>query len=540
LWPSLAIGLASHVVYTITCTGAISTTVTVTHDNPQFIPFWTQTELPCDEYRSLQFRFSPTQPGFLVDHVTFSSDLGTQTRVLTGVALERETPEYYYTALDVGSRAQRMLYDNLRNQIYITDSGLDQVMVFAEPGGALVTRIPVGVDPVGLSIHPNGEKLYVANSGEHTISEIDLNTFAESRITIPTLWPNPTEPYHYEYMPWAIAVVNNMVALLGSDPPGAASGGPLYSFNPTTHAVWPRYDVGETQVSNPVFHVSFDGSAVGVVVAPLSSPTALARYDTPTNSFSNTSYRIERNIAANNNGSRLLTTFYASSGEPELAVYDQDMVLLRHIDLAGYHSISVAFNPANPNIIYTFDAARMMMQEARLDWGRQTHAYTFDHPVGSYGTAHNLVVSPNGEWVYTVLGQNDPLGSPQLMALRLGPPEYNDAEAPVSAMDPLSPTQEHDWWVLSWSGSDNSSGIDHYEIQTSDQRDGPWMTWASVSGTSALVTHATPGSLYCFRLQAVDKAGNIELFPSAAETCTTAGSDPTGLSSVCLPFVMHR
>lgn len=79
-------------------------------------------------------------------------------------------------------------------RVYVTNSGSNDLSVIRESTGEVLAMIPVGHTPWGLAITPDGEKLYVANSGESTVSVI--STASNSVVsTIPVGWA-----------PWGVAV----------------------------------------------------------------------------------------------------------------------------------------------------------------------------------------------------------------------------------------------------------------------------------------------------------------------------------------------
>lgn len=73
--------------------------------------------------------------------------------------------------------------------------------------------------------------------------------------------------------------------------------------------------------------------------------------------------------------------------------------------------------------------------------------------------------------------------------------------------------------LLSWTGNDNASGIDHFELQW-QKNYGAWNTiQPNISNTTShLWFIGDPGSTYGFRIRGVDRAGNVESYPSSAET----------------------
>jgi len=59
---------------------------------------------------------------------------------------------------------------------YTPNAGSNDVSVIDTATDTVVATIPVGVHPNGVSIHPNGTRVYVTNSGDQTVSVIDTAT----------------------------------------------------------------------------------------------------------------------------------------------------------------------------------------------------------------------------------------------------------------------------------------------------------------------------------------------------------------------------
>jgi len=103
-----------------------------------------------------------------------------------------------------------------------------------------------------------------------------------------------------------------------------------------------------------------------------------------------------------------------------------------------------------------------------------------------------------------------------------------DRTPPTSTLQPLSPTQTSTAFLLEWAGSDNISGLDYYDIQY-QRNGGLWQDHTpDPSGVQTQTWFiADAGYSYGFRIRGVDFAGNLESFPSSAETTTTIPSAAT-------------
>jgi len=96
---------------------------------------------------------------------------------------------------------------------------------------------------------------------------------------------------------------------------------------------------------------------------------------------------------------------------------------------------------------------------------------------------------------------------------------YVDIVPPQSQVASL-PSQSGSTFTVSWSGSDAASGIASYDVWVRDG-DSPWQDWqAGLTSTSSTFA-GTPGHTYCFRSRARDQAGNVEIWPSSSDDCTT-------------------
>ena len=87
--------------------------------------------------------------------------------------------------------ASHLAVDPVRPRIYATLTGSNSVAVIDTSTLQLIAVIPVGSNPVGLAVSPDGSTLYVANSGSTTagIGVIDLTTLT----VLPSL-STPAEP----------------------------------------------------------------------------------------------------------------------------------------------------------------------------------------------------------------------------------------------------------------------------------------------------------------------------------------------------------
>jgi YVTN family beta-propeller protein len=76
---------------------------------------------------------------------------------------------------------------SLAQNAYITNSGSNTVSVIAMPTNTVTATIPVGADPFGVAVTPDGSKVYVANGNSDNVSVIG----AQSNTVIATIPVGP-------------------------------------------------------------------------------------------------------------------------------------------------------------------------------------------------------------------------------------------------------------------------------------------------------------------------------------------------------------
>ncbi len=113
------------------------------------------------------------------------------------------------------------------------------------------------------------------------------------------------------------------------------------------------------------------------------------------------------------------------------------------------------------------------------------------------------------------------------------PPIFNtlDAEAPASAVAPLTPAAPDSSFLVTWAGADpnDGSGVQVFTIWVSEDG-GPFGVWlANTTSTSATYV-GEPGRTYAFYSVALDNAGNAEAAPATpdAVTATPGGTATVG------------
>jgi hypothetical protein len=96
-----------------------------------------------------------------------------------------------------------------------------------------------------------------------------------------------------------------------------------------------------------------------------------------------------------------------------------------------------------------------------------------------------------------------------------------DMTAPTSSVDALAEETQTLVFTVTWSGSDATSGIKHYDVQVSSDGGSSWGSWLTGTELTSGDFTGTNGTTYHFRCRAHDNAGNIEAYPTAADAHTT-------------------
>jgi hypothetical protein len=113
-----------------------------------------------------------------------------------------------------------------------------------------------------------------------------------------------------------------------------------------------------------------------------------------------------------------------------------------------------------------------------------------------------------------------------------------DADPPVSSITPLPASETVPVFPVSWSGTDNGSGIGSYTIFVS-QNGGAYTPWLTSTALTSAMYPGTPGSSYAFFSEAQDAAGNSEALKTTADAGTavpTVSAPVASLSAASLNF----
>jgi predicted phage tail protein len=106
-----------------------------------------------------------------------------------------------------------------------------------------------------------------------------------------------------------------------------------------------------------------------------------------------------------------------------------------------------------------------------------------------------------------------------------------DLTNPTALPDSISTWQTTLNIPVSWSGSDNLTGIDYFDVQVRQDLAG-WTDWLSNTTASTEVFLGLDGAEYAFRVRAVDGAGNIGDWSSAVMSTVDATAPVASLDAL--------
>jgi hypothetical protein len=96
-----------------------------------------------------------------------------------------------------------------------------------------------------------------------------------------------------------------------------------------------------------------------------------------------------------------------------------------------------------------------------------------------------------------------------------------EATPPVSRVESLPSYSRAGKVTIRWSGEDDASGIDYYDVQYRDGAGGSWQDWLATDKSQAVFDVGLAGHTHYFRCRAIDKVGNVEDWPADADAQTT-------------------
>ena len=151
------------------------------------------------------------------------------------------------------------------------------------------------------------------------------------------------------------------------------------------------------------------------------------------------------------------------------------------------------------------------------------------------GTSAEFVGGGNG-WQYEFRARGvDRAGNVQDWSSYAQASTTVDSIAPTATVTPLPEYIFEESYTVSWSGSDNLSGIKCYDIQVRVNT-GPWEDWHQcIQSTSYLATGYQDNTTYELRARGQDNAGNVGAWPQYAQARTTV--ETSGPLAMVEPFV---
>jgi hypothetical protein len=104
-----------------------------------------------------------------------------------------------------------------------------------------------------------------------------------------------------------------------------------------------------------------------------------------------------------------------------------------------------------------------------------------------------------------------------------------DKISPISKMQPLTPVQSDSNFVVKWTGSDNLSGVQYYDVYVAEDS-GSFSRWLTHITDTFAVYSGRPKHEYRFYTISTDNAGNIEGSKTAAEAMISVGTSALPLT----------
>lgn len=252
---------------------------------------------------------------------------------------------------------------------YVTSSFTGDVSVIDTTTKALVTTIPVGGSPFGVSVHPAGSHVYVANWGDDTVSVISTATNTVLR-TIPVgqgpfgvgLHPAGTHVYVANQLSDTVSVIDTATGTVtrtigvGSRPIGVAvhpGGTRLYVVNQWSFTV----SVIDTGTNTVVGSVPVGSMPVGVAVSPNgsrvyvtnSSSRTVSVIDTATNTVPATVGVgvAPLGVAVHPSGSHV---YVANNGSGTVSVIDAATNAVVASPFAGFGLFGIGVTPSGSHV----------------------------------------------------------------------------------------------------------------------------------------------------------------------------------------------
>jgi YVTN family beta-propeller protein len=266
------------------------------------------------------------------------------------------------------------------NHAFASNPARNEVDVVNMRTGALETTIPVGSQPSGLDLSPDGATLYVADRGGDQVSVVDVATRRETRrINIP---PHPDDGFD---TPYSIAVADNGKALVSTTFAGSGFFGRILEIDLSTGAVRARPDFnnGGYTTESTILAPSGDHSHIGIAFGD-DSTGPVFMYTAATDSFSpEHDFGFLNELALNHSGNRVVV----GPGYPGTLVLDGNLAPVGTFDTHGW-AITVAADGT---------AYRLQPDQVEvIDLTRRVILRTIPLPDQAIGLPGAVAVSPDG------------------------------------------------------------------------------------------------------------------------------------------------
>jgi hypothetical protein len=152
---------------------------------------------------------------------------------------------------------------------------------------------------------------------------------------------------------------------------------------------------------------------------------------------------------------------------------------------------------------------------------------------GATGTSATFVGSNGNTYGFQASGV-DKAGNVQPFPNTAQASTTVDTVQPNATVNALPPYIFPEPFTVSWSGTDNLSGIKCYDVQFREVG-GPWIdAFECTTDTSVQVSGAENGKAYELRARATDNAGNVQPWPNSPQTETTIST--SGPAAWIVPF----
>ena len=270
---------------------------------------------------------------------------------------------------------------------YITNYGSNTVSVINVATHAVVKTIPVGVNPYGVAVSPNGSKVYVTNNGDETISVITTNFNPLLDAVTATVILDELES------PFGIAVSHD-----GTKVYVVENFGDLYDS---------RILVINTLTYGTIASILVGRNATGIAVSTDGSKIYVGNYDDNTvsvityNSISNT-YIVSATITVGNSPDGIAVipdgskVYVSNSNDVTVSVINTSNNTVSATITVGNAPQGIAVNPDGSKVYVAYNSSNTNSCAVKVI---ETATNTVSHTITSNGGVGGASVSPDGSVV---------------------------------------------------------------------------------------------------------------------------------------------